>query len=71
MDTKSYFKVHKLNKIGLAKAQTLANNFEDLANAIVEMSHESREQSIALTKLEEACFFAKKALAIDPNNQEV
>lgn len=64
------FRVHKLNKAGFAKADFVANAFNDLlANLMVHLPANGREVAIVRTKLEEACFFAKKAIANDPANQ--
>lgn len=64
------FRVHRLNESGLNKADKLANCFTQLKESIDEMvPGSSREKSIALTKLEEACFFAKKSIANLPENQ--
>lgn len=62
------FQVHKLNEAGLQKAQELAEQFNNVATFLDGIA-DGREKSIALTKLEEACFFAKKSIAIDPENQ--
>jgi hypothetical protein len=45
--------------------------FEKCLADLQEVCPESREFSITKTKLEEACFFAKKSVAIQPENQEV
>lgn len=63
------FKVHKLNEDGLVKARALAVHFDKLLGALEEMCPTGRELAIVRTKLEEACFFAKKAVANDPINQ--
>lgn len=41
----------------------LRRRAEDLANAIVELTPKSREQSLALTQLETAAFWAVAAIA--------
>jgi len=65
------FEVHKLNEEGFKKAALLATAYENLATAIEECvgTGPSREKALARTKLEESCFFAKKALAVNPANQ--
>lgn len=70
MDTKAYFKVHKLNETGLNRARELAEKFDALAQFIDGIGQDGREKSLAMTKLEEASFFSKKSLAIKPENQE-
>lgn len=63
------FQVHRLNEEGLAKADRIAKSFDQLLNSLQTDIVNCREMSIVKTKLEEACFFAKKAMANDPNNQ--
>ena len=64
------FAVHKLNEFGMEKAQAIATSFDVLIDDLIGLCPESRELSIAKTKLEEACFFAKKAMASNPANQQ-
>jgi hypothetical protein len=64
------FEVHILNDGGIAKARNLASLFDGLLNEMKTLCPESREFSIVKTKLEEACFFAKKSIANDPANQK-
>jgi RAB protein geranylgeranyltransferase component A len=63
------FAVHKLNEAGSAKAQAIADLFNVLLSDLSEMCPDGRELAIVKTKLEEAAFFAKKAMAKDPANQ--
>lgn len=66
----SLFKYRKLNTGGVAKAEFVTSSFEDLlSNISVHCNVASREFAIAKTKLEEACMFAKKSIALDPANQ--
>lgn len=72
------FAVHMLNEQGKEKAQRIAKAFDDLLNTLAGESIESslcppgREFAIVKTKLEEACFFAKKSMAtIEANSSEV
>lgn len=69
---KPFFKVHKLNQRGFEKAQVMQQKFEDLANFLENELKlpVGREFSLCMTKLEEACFFAKKSMAMNPENQE-
>ncbi len=65
------FRVHKLNAQGLDKAGYIAESFTNLLDELAGViTKEGREFSIVKTKLEEAAFFAKKAMAIQPENQE-
>lgn len=71
MDT--LFAFHKLNQTGQAKALEIARLFDNLASdlhKVIELDG-GREWSIVRTKLEEACFFAKKAMAVKAINQEL
>ena len=71
------FEVHKLNESGLSKAKGIAEGFEALYTNIilpVAISNDNpgsgaRELAIVRTKLEEACFYAKKAMAMQKENQ--
>lgn len=64
------FQVHRLNKYGLAKAGAIAGSFDELLYTLTDLCPAGRELAIVKTKLEEACFFAKKAIANDPANQQ-
>lgn len=72
----NYFKVHKLNETGMHKAKEIQSEFERLAYNLFgvgddEMTLNSlpREAKLCLTHLEKACFYAKKSMAIDKENQ--
>lgn len=71
MNIEKEFKVHMLNDEGKFRAKALAEKFSDLLTYCKSVGLPGREQSLVATKLEEACFFAKKSLAIKPENQEV
>ena len=63
------FTVHMLNDDGKAKAKAIAEAFDTCLNTLLEINPgPSREMSIVRTKLEEASFFAKKAMASMPEN---
>jgi len=64
------FTVHKLNADGLSEAEELAQRFSDLLSYTESVGIDARLNAIVRTKLEEACFFAKKSLAKNPENQE-
>lgn len=74
MSNSKLFRVHILNQTGIEKAQHLANAFDDLYDRLETLvgatGVNSREFSIVKTKLEEASFFAKKAMASQPENQK-
>lgn len=64
------FKVHILNEDGIAKAKEIAAIFDYCLNKLTTLCPASREFSIVKTKLEEASFFAKKAMAQSAENQK-
>jgi len=65
------FEVHMLNDIGKKKATLIAENFTRMLTGLEEIcGKDGREIAIVRTKMEEACFFAKKAMAKLPENQE-
>lgn len=57
------FKVHILNDSGKEKANLIAESFDGLIIYLSKLCPANREFSIVKTKLEEACFFAKKSMA--------
>lgn len=64
------FAVHILNDDGIRKATEIADVFNQTLYALSDVCpQKTREFSLVKTKLEEACFFAKKAMAGDPANQ--
>lgn len=65
------FEVHKLNDVGFAKARELQNLFEKFRNDVMEItSGGSRETSLFTTHLEIASFYAKRAMAMKPDNHD-
>lgn len=63
------FEVHMLNDNGKAIARAIAAAFDDCLAQLNVMCPPGREMAIVRTKLEEACFFAKKAMANVPDHQ--
>ena len=63
------FQFHRLNETGIQKAQYIAETFSIVLSDLKKWCPESREFSIVKTKLEEASFFAKKAVANQQENQ--
>jgi len=57
-----------LNEQGKEKATAIAEAFDGLVTALTPLCPPSRELSLVITKLEEASFFAKKAMANQPEN---
>lgn len=64
------FQVHILNEQGKDKAKQIARAFDELHTKLSVLCPDGRELSVARTKLEEACFFAKKSMACDSSNTE-
>jgi hypothetical protein len=63
MNTSPLFSSVKLNEEGLTKVEIIRRAFTDLLNAVeYELPGNSREISIVKTKLEEASFYAVKAV---------
>jgi hypothetical protein len=65
------FKVHILNQCGIGKAGELALVFESCLDAVEGISGtEGREMALVRTHMELASFYAKKAMAGRPENQQ-
>lgn len=68
------FKVHMLNDQGKAKAKAIAEAFDELLTKLQAPellgSMKTRAGALVVTKLEEACFFAKKDMANSPENSQ-
>lgn len=62
------FTVHMLNDIGKERAQFIARRFDELLSDLEKICPPGRELALVNTKLEEACFYAKKAMCSDPSN---
>ena len=62
------FRVHRLSEEGLEAATQISQIFDGCLTSLegVWGDDTGRLQSIVRTKLEEACFFAKKAVASNP-----
>lgn len=66
------FKVHILNEEGIQKAQEIAAIFELALNHLESTCGiDGRYMALVRTKMEEASFFAKKAMATREENQQV
>lgn len=57
------FAARRLNDVGLKDADTIAEHFTTLLEKLKPFCPDNREFSICKTKLEEACFFAKKSMS--------
>jgi hypothetical protein len=66
------FDVHLLNSDGIRKARDIAACFSILLNDLEEhCGKDGREMALVRTHLQEAAFFAKRAMAIRPENQKI
>lgn len=62
------FQVHRLNEDGIRKANSIAGIFDSALGQLEQYCLQDRYFAIVRTKLEEACFFAKKSMArYEPN----
>lgn len=64
------FQVHILNDEGIAKAKQLGELFSEFLENVEKLVPSGRERSLVVTKLQEANFFAKRAIAIKSENQK-
>jgi hypothetical protein len=64
------FEVHRLNEKGIKLAGDIAKIFDDMLNQLSTYVPYCDAWKIVRSKLEEACFYAKKAMASDPKNQD-
>ena len=65
------FGSHMLNAQGKLIARDIGDRFAALLDQLKERGVDGRELAIVATKMEEACFFAKRSIATKPENQEV
>lgn len=65
------FQVHMLNERGKKNAQAIAEAFDRCLETLSEMCAGTPAFQIAKWKMEEACFFAKKAMAGIPENTNI
>lgn len=70
MSIRQEFAVHRLNSLGMTRAEAIAEEFSRLMTALDTLCPASREKSLVVTKLQEAAFWAKRAIAVIPENQE-
>lgn len=64
------FEVHMLNGQGKGKAAAIAAAFSHLLEYVTPLVDDQRLLDLVTTKLEEACFFAKKGMASQEMNTE-
>jgi len=64
------FDVHILNPEGISRARRIAQSFSGLLDELEHLcGTDGREMAIVRTKLQEAAFYAKRAMAVRPENQ--
>lgn len=69
------FQVHVLNDIGIDRAKGVGELFSEFLDKLESFipqtpSQNGREMALVKTKLQEASFFAKRAIAVLPENQK-
>ena len=64
------FSVHILNEMGIAKAKSIQAKFEDLLFALEGVCPPGRERALVVTNLQTAAFWAKRGMAVQPENQK-
>lgn len=64
------FSTHMLNDTGKGFAIKIEETFNTCFNALLTVCPPGREWSMVKTKLEEACFYAKKAMAVKTDNHQ-
>lgn len=69
MTIRNEFQVHILNDDGVAKAKAIAEIYTTALDALDKLVPDSRERSLMVTTMQESAFWAKRGIAVDPNNQ--
>ena len=64
------FKTHLLNPKGVELAREIAASFDALLEKLNKLGVTGRHLAIVATHLEDACFHAKKSIAVLSENQE-
>lgn len=68
-DIRNRFGYRSLNETGIISTTVIREGFSRLNDLLENRVMPSREYSLCLTKLEEACMFAIKGVSVDPANQ--
>lgn len=69
MSIRKEFEVHAMNQQGVQESLRVAEAFSTLLDALEPIVPPGRLRALVITKLEEASFFAKRAVAEKPENQ--
>lgn len=64
------FTVRMLNERGTALAADVAEVFSDVLTKLEAIVPQGRERALVVTKMQEAAFFAKRGIALDPANHQ-
>jgi hypothetical protein len=67
-EARSEFSVHLLNDTGIGKAAEIADAFSDLLDKLETIIPAGRERSLVVTKLQEAAFWAKRGMSVNPSH---
>lgn len=70
MAIRSEFQVHMLNERGVEVASAIAEVFSATLDTIDKLVPPGRERSLVVTKLQEAAFWAKRGVAVNPELQK-
>lgn len=62
------FETHKLNELGFSEVNQMKTSIANAVESALKLMPEGREKSIFKTKIEEAMFFATKAVASKAGN---
>lgn len=66
------FTVHRLSVAGMEKAEAIREVFDEALDQLEDIcGKDGRDMAICRTKLQEACFWAKRAMAQKGDNQLV
>jgi hypothetical protein len=64
------FETHKLNNTGYEEVENFKTQLRKTVKILEKLCGDSREVSLAKTKMEEAAFWGTRAIAMKKNNQE-
>lgn len=70
MAIRKEFQVHILNDQGIEKANAVAEVVSECINKLESLGVTGRELSLVITKAQELGFFAKRSIAMNPENQK-
>lgn len=70
MAIRSEFQVHMLNDRGVELANAIAEVFSSALDTLDKIVPPGRERSLVVTKLQEAAFWAKRGVAVNPELQK-